>query len=436
VQVTRAEDIAGAIAKAFYIASSGRPGPVVVDITKDAQFAATDYRYEKCRSIQTYHPVPRLDPAAVKAAAALINGAEKPYLLIGQGVLLSGAMDEIVALAEKADLPVASTLLGLSAFPADHPLYMGFLGMHGNYACNRMLDDCDVLIAVGLRFDDRITGDVSKYATQAKVIHIELDKAEIGKIIRPEVGVNADAREALQALIPLLRKADHHDWIAGFDVLKQQEYDKIISRDWFPGEGLIRMGEVVHLLSEKTEGKAVVVTDVGQHQMVASRYYAFRDPRSNVTSGGMGTMGFGLPAAMGAALGAPHREVIEIVGDGGFQMTLQELGTIAENNIPVKVVILNNNFLGMVRQWQQLFFEKRYSFTDITSPDFVKLADAYGIPGKRVEERQDLGSALDAMLSHKGPYLLEIRVEKEDNVFPFIPSGAAVSDMLLELPGQ
>ncbi|HEX5555008.1 MAG TPA: biosynthetic-type acetolactate synthase large subunit [Chitinophagaceae bacterium] len=434
IQVTRPEDIAEAIAKAFYIAASGRPGPVVVDITKDAQSGKTDYQYHKCERIKTYQPVPKLDPEQIKAAATLINSAKKPYMLVGQGVLLSGAMQEAIAFAEKADLPVASTLLGLSAFPVDHPLYMGFLGMHGNYACNRMMDDCDVLIAVGMRFDDRITGDVKRYATQAKVIHIELDRAEINKIIHAEVGVHADAREALSALTPLVEAGSHKDWIAAFEVLKQEEYDKIVGKDWFPGEGKIKMGEAVHLLSEKTGGEAVIVTDVGQHQMVASRYYAFKQPRSNVTSGGMGTMGFGLPAAMGAALGVPDREVIAIMGDGGFQMTLQELGTIAENKIPVKMVILNNHFLGMVRQWQQLFFEKRYSFTDITGPDFVKLADAYNIPGKRVEQRGDLEAAIGAMLDHKGPYLLEISVEKEENVFPFVPAGAAVSDMLLECP--
>lgn len=436
VQVTDAKDIPAAIARAFYIARSGRPGPVVVDITKDAQFGKVNYQYQCCEQIETYRPKPVLDQQQIKAAASLINAGEKPFILIGQGVILSGATEEVIAFAEKTGIPVASTLLGLSAFPADHPLYMGFLGMHGNYACNKMMDECDVIIAIGMRFDDRITGDISKYATQAKIVHIELDKAEINKNVHAEVGVHADAREALQSLIPLVQRGDYQSWIAEFEELKQQEYDKIINKDWFPKTGEIKMGEVVHLLSEQTNGEAVVVTDVGQHQMVTSRYYDFKKPMSNVTSGGMGTMGFGLPAAMGACLGAPEREVIAIIGDGGFQMTLQELGTIAENNIPVKMVILNNHFLGMVRQWQQLFFEKRYSFTDISGPDFVKLAGAYDIPAQRVEDRKDLKEAINKMLDHNGPYLLEVKVEKEENVFPMVPSGGSVSDMILELPGK
>lgn len=433
VQVTEAGDIPAAIAKAFYIAKSGRPGPVVIDITKDAQFGKMNYQYQSCQQIETYKPKPNLDQEQINAAASLINAAKKPFMLIGQGVILSGATEEVIAFAEKTGMPVASTLLGLSAFPADHPLYMGFLGMHGNYACNKMMDECDVVIAVGMRFDDRITGDINKYATQAKIVHIELDKAEINKNIHADVGVHADAKEALQTLNPLVQKGDYQSWIAEFEELKQQEYDKIINKDWFPKTGEIKMGEVVHLLSEQTKGEAVVVTDVGQHQMVTSRYYDFKKPMSNVTSGGMGTMGFGLPAAMGACLGAPKRDVIAIIGDGGFQMTLQELGTIAENNIPVKMIILNNHFLGMVRQWQQLFFEKRYSFTDISGPDFVKLAGAYAIPAQRVEDRKDLEEAINKMLDHHGPYLLEIKVEKEENVFPMVPSGGAVSDMILEL---
>ncbi len=432
IQVTRAEDIPAAIAKGFYIARSGRPGPVLIDITKDAQFGKAPYRYEACREIKTYRPSPVMDRAQLGKAAALINSAQRPYLMVGQGVLLSGATDALRAFAEKTGIPVASTLLGLSAFPSDHPQYVGFMGMHGNYACNRMVNECDVLIAVGLRFDDRITGDVKKYATQAKIVHIELDRAEINKIIQAEVAVHADAREALEALLPLVEERTHADWIGAFHALEKEEYDKIIQHDWLPTEGKIKMGEAIHLISELTGGEAVVVTDVGQHQMVTSRYYAFRKPRTNVTSGGLGTMGFGLPAAMGASLGVPDQQVIAIVGDGGFQMTLQELGTIAENNIPVKIVVLNNHFLGMVRQWQQLFFEKRYSFTDISGPDFVKLADAYHIPGQHIEERGQLRDALTRMLEHKGPYLLDIEVEKEENVFPMVPQGAGVSDMILE----
>ena len=435
-QVTRAEDVAEAMAKAFYIARSGRPGPVVVDITKDAQNAAVNFCYESCQQISTYVPKPELNPTEIQAAAELINAAKKPYILVGQGVLLSGAVAEVRAFAEKAGIPVASTLLGLSVFPAGHPLYMGFLGMHGNYSCNHMTNQCDLLIAIGMRFDDRVTGDPSTYAQQAKILHIELDKAEINKNVKADLGVLADAKEALAALLPLVQAAQRDEWVAAFKELDKEEYQKIIEKEWFPVEGKIKMGEVIHKLSEQTKGEAVVVTDVGQHQMIASRYYGFKKPLSNVTSGGMGTMGFGLPAAMGACLGVPDRTVISISGDGGFQMTLQELGTIAENKIPVKMVILNNRFLGMVRQWQQLFFDKRYSFTDITGPDFVKLSEAYGIAAQRVDGREDLDAAIRKMLDHAGPYLLEVTVEKEDNVFPMVPSGGAVSEMILELPAK
>jgi acetolactate synthase-1/2/3 large subunit len=434
IQVTRAEDIPAAIAKAFYIAKSGRPGPVLIDITKDAQFGKVAYHYEKCGQIKTYHPKPKLNMAEVEAAAQLINSAKKPYLMVGQGVILSGATEEFRAFAEKSGIPVASTLLGLSAFPADHPLYVGFLGMHGNYACNHQINQCDVLIAVGLRFDDRITGDLKKYAKQARIVHIELDKAEINKNVKAAVSVHADAREALKALIEKTDKREHAEWMKEFKKLRHDEYEKIIKKDWHPQSGKIKMGEVIHILSDKTKGDAVVVTDVGQHQMVVSRYFDFKHPRTNVTSGGLGTMGFGLPAAMGAKLGTPHKEVIAVMGDGGFQMTLQELGTISENNIGIKMIVLNNHFLGMVRQWQQLFFDKRYSFTDISGPDLVKLADAYGIPAQRVKEHKDIAGAIDTMLKHKGPFLLEVEVEKEENVFPMVPAGAGVSDMILELP--
>lgn len=431
VQVTRAEDIPVAMAKAFYIARTGRPGPVLIDITKDAQFAKAFFQYEKCEAIRTYLPKPVLNPAEVEAAAALINGAKKPYILAGQGVLLSGATRELIAFAEKGGIPVACTLLGLSGFPTDHPLYVGYLGMHGNYGPNRNTNECDVIIAVGMRFDDRVTGDVSQYARQAKVIHIEIDKAEINKIIHADVAVHADAKEALQALTEKVAFQDHGEWIRSFHRFKQEEYDQIIGKEWYPESGQLKMAEVINQLSELTEGKAVIVTDVGQHQMIASRYYAFKNPRTNVTSGGLGTMGFALPAAMGAKLGTPHQQVLAIIGDGGFQMTLQELGTISQYHIPVKILVLNNHFLGMVRQWQQLFFDKRYSFTEMTNPDFVKLADAYQIPGVQVMERKGLREALAAMLEHPGPYFMEVVVEKEDNVFPMVPQGAAVSNMIL-----
>jgi acetolactate synthase I/II/III large subunit len=432
VQVTRAEDIPEAVAKAFYIAKSGRPGPVLIDITKDAQFGKMEFSYQACEKIKTYHPIPALNIDKIKESAALINAAKKPYILAGQGVTLSGATKALLAFAEKGGIPVANTLLGLSSFPADHPLYVGFLGMHGNYSTNKNTNECDLLIAVGMRFDDRVTGDVNKYAKQAKIIHIELDKAEINKIIKADVAINADAKEALEALTKEINPANHEDWLNTFHKYREEEFEKIMSKDWFPATGLIKMGEVIHSLSELTKGDAVVVTDVGQHQMVTSRYYTFKHPRSNVTSGGLGTMGFGLPAAMGAKLGAPHREVIAVIGDGGFQMTLQELGTISQYHIPVKIVVLNNSFLGMVRQWQQLFHESRYSFTEMVNPNFVQLLKAYDIPAESVTERENLQNALQKMLQHDGPYFVEVKVEKEENVFPMVPSGGCVSDMILE----
>lgn len=434
VQVTRAEDICKTLAKAFYIAQSGRPGPVVVDITKDAQIAQTVFDYEEVTEIRTYHPVPSVDTTKIEDAALLINAAKKPYILAGQGVTLSGASKELIEFAEKGNIPVALTLLGLSCMPTEHPLQVGYLGMHGNYAPNIKTNECDLLIAVGMRFDDRVTGDVSRYAKQAKVIHIDIDKAEINKIIKAEVGIHGNAKEVLPLLTAQINKGNHKDWIESFTSLRNEEYDKIIYKDCRNDCNEIKMAEVIYQLNEVTNGEAVIVTDVGQHQMVASRYYEFKIPRSNVTSGGAGTMGFALPAAMGAKTGVPEREVIAIIGDGGFQMTLQELGTIFQYKIPVKIVVLNNEFLGMVRQWQQMFFKSRYSFTEMVNPDFIKISEAYGIKAKKVTERADLTSSLEEMMAHEGPYFLEVKVEKEDNVFPMIPTGASVSEIILENP--
>lgn len=432
IQVTRPEDIPGAIAKAFYIAGSGRPGPVLVDITRNAQVAKFDFEYKKCDYIRSYRPVPKLDAEAVKAAAELINNAQRPYIFCGHGVLLAGAEKELIALAEKAGIPIASTLLGLSAVPVDHPKYVGYLGMHGNYAPNIMTNECDVLIAVGMRFDDRITGDVSQFVKQAKVIHIEIDAAEINKIIKADVAVHADAKTALQALIALVKPQQHDEWIQGFREADKKEEEKVSKKELYPAEGGLKMAEVVRIISERTKGKAVLVTDVGQHQMIASRYYRFQDPNTNITSGGMGTMGFALPAAMGAKVGTPEKEVVAVIGDGCFQMTLQELGTIYQSEIGVKIVILNNNFLGMVRQWQQLFFDKRYSSTEMINPDFVQIAKGFFVPGKKVTDRADIVAAVDEMISHKGAYLLEVVVEKEDNVFPMVPSGQPIANIRLE----
>jgi acetolactate synthase I/II/III large subunit len=433
VQITEASHIPSQVAKAFYIARSGRPGPVLIDITKNAQFEMMEeFEYQLCEEVRTYSPKPPLDHSQLEAAADLINQAQRPYILCGQGVLLSGASAELIALTEKAHIPMASTLLGLSAISTDHPLYVGYLGMHGNYGANILTNECDVLIAIGMRFDDRVTGNVSKYARQAKVIHIEIDKAEINKIIKADVGIHADAKEALQALLPLINKDDHTKWLEKFKETGRKEYDKVIRFDFYPQSTSLKMGEIIHELAEQTNGEAIIVTDVGQHQMVASRYYPFRHTRTNVTSGGAGTMGFALPAAIGAKVAQPHKQVVAIIGDGGFQMTLQELGTIMQYKIPVKILILNNNFLGMVRQWQQLFFEGRYSFTEMKNPDFAALAKAYEIPASKLTERSNLHAAIQEMLRCEGPYLLDAIVEKEENVFPMVPTGAGVGEILLE----
>nr|MDQ3394282.1 thiamine pyrophosphate-dependent enzyme [Bacteroidota bacterium] len=382
--------------------------------------------------LRSYVPVPKLDLQAIEAAADLINAAKKPLLLVGHGVLISKAQKELLSLMEKAGLPAGWTVMGLSAMPTDHPLNVGMLGMHGNYGPNIKTNECDLLIAVGMRFDDRVTGDLTKYAKQAKIIHIEIDPAEIDKNVKTDVAINADAKEALAALLSKVDSKKHEDWLAEFRACDKIETEKVTKNELFPTSGGLKMGEVVRNISEITKGEAIIVTDVGQHQMITSRYYNFKSTRTNVTSGGLGTMGFALPAAMGAQLGEPDRTTVAVIGDGGIQMTIQELGTIFQYKIPVKIVILNNNFLGMVRQWQQMFYEKRYSFTEMVNPDFVAIAKGYYIESAKVTDRNNLVEAIETMVNHKGPYLLEVVVEKEENVFPMVPSGASVSSIRLE----
>lgn len=431
-QITKAEEIPMAIAKAFYIAKNGRPGPVLIDITKDAQFALFDFVYKKCKTVRSYKPKPVINTKKIVEAAELINSAKKPYILVGQGVLLASAEQEMLQFMEKTGIPAASTLLGLSAVPADHPLYVGYLGMHGNYSTNVLTNECDVLIAVGMRFDDRVTGVLSKYAKQAKVIHIEIDEAEIDKNVKTTVAIHADAKEALTLLIEEATKNDHSSWVQQFRDLDKEEFDEVISKHLAPKTEKLQMAEVVHMLSEKTRGNIITVTDVGQHQMVVSRYYRYQQPLTNITSGGLGTMGFSLPAAMGAQLGCKTKQVVAIIGDGGYQMTIQELGTIMQFKIPVKILILNNHFLGMVRQWQEMFFESRYSFTEMHNPDFVKIAAAYDIPASKVVQRELLSQAMDKWLNTEGPAFLEVEVQKEENVFPMVPSGAGVAEIRLK----
>ena len=431
-QVTKAEDIAPALAKAFYIASSGRPGPVLVDITKDAQFEKLDFSYEKCTAVRSFQPKPKLNADQLQAASKLLNEAKKPLMIVGQGIMLSNAEEELLVFAEKTGVPVASTLLGLGAFPANHPQFVGMVGMHGNYAPNVKSNECDVLLAVGMRFDDRVTGDVSRYAKQAKVVHIDIDAAEINKIIKADAPVLADAKEALALLTDLVEKQNHQSWLDEFHQAKENELQVLSKNRNNDFSDQIRMDLVIDLLSQKTNGNAVIVTDVGQHQMMAAQFYQYNQTKSNVTSGGLGTMGFALPAAIGAKMANPGKQVIAIIGDGGFQMTLQELGTIMQNNIGVKIIILNNEYLGMVRQWQQMFFEKRYSFTNIQSPDFVALAASYNIKGVKVEKQEDLSNALDQLLNTENAFLLEVKVAKEDNVFPMVPTGASVAEIRLQ----
>jgi acetolactate synthase-1/2/3 large subunit len=432
VQVTKAEDIPAAIAKAFYIAKSGRPGPVLVDITKDAQFGEVDFHYEKCTNVRSYVPQPQINPEAIQAAAALINAAKKPYLLFGHGVLLGDAQEEFQAFIEKTGIPAAWTIMGLSALPTDHYLNVGMLGMHGNYGPNLLTNQCDVLIAVGMRFDDRVTGDVSRYASQAKVIHLELDPAEIDKIIKADVPVIGNCKTALQLLSDAVNENTHKEWLQEFRACDALENEKVIQEELHPSAGkMMTMGEVIHLVSEASDGKATLVTDVGQHQMVAQRYYNYKRWRSNVTSGGLGTMGFALPAAIGAKFAQEEHQVIAVIGDGGFQMTIQELGTIFQTKIDIKILILNNEFLGMVRQWQDLFFDKRYSSTEMVNPNFQIIAKGYGIESNKVTERENLAAAVKEFVNHKGAYLLEVLVGKENNVFPMIPTGASVSEIRL-----
>jgi len=431
-QVTHADEIPEAIAKAFHIALTGRPGPVLLDIAKDAQFAQFDFEYKKCTKIRSYLPEYPVDPFQVKDAADLINSAKKPIVLFGHGVVLAHAEAELKEFVEKTGIPSAWTLLGLSALPSDHPLNVGMLGMHGNYGPNIKTNEADVVIAIGMRFDDRVTGKVAAYARQAKIVHLEVDPAEINKIIHADAPVLGNAKKSLRMLIDNVNANSHQDWLNEFRACDKIEYDKVILHDVYPKKIGLTMGEVVRIASEKTNHDAVLVTDVGQQQMIASRYFKFSQSRSNVTSGGLGTMGYGLPAAMGAKIGRPDRVVFAMVGDGGFQMTIQELGTISQYNIDVKIIVLNNNFLGMVRQWQQLFFEKRYSFTEMKNPDFVGIAKAYGLASQKVTSRDKLEGAIQEMLDHKGPYVLEVVVEQEDNVFPMIPTGASISDIILE----
>ncbi|MFN8389062.1 MAG: biosynthetic-type acetolactate synthase large subunit [Bdellovibrionota bacterium] len=431
-QITEAEEIPRILSKAFFIAQNGRPGPVLVDITKNAQVDLFDYHYEKVTSVPNFDPLPEPDLANINKAAELINGAKKPYLLIGHGVLIARAQNEVLELSERAGIPMACTLHGLSAIPTDHPNYVGMLGMHGNYGPNVLTNAADVIIAVGMRFDDRVTGNLAGYAPNAAIVHIDIDAAEIDKNMRTSAPLIADAKSALEKLLPLIEKRSRPEWFQEFARCMEQEHASVIEHGLFPTSGELKMSEVINRISERTAGEAVVVADVGQHQMMAARYYKFKRPDSFITSGGLGTMGFALPAAMGAKIGAPNRPVICVAGDGSFQMTLQELGTISQEQLPVKIVILNNNFLGMVRQWQELFFDKRYSFVDMHNPDFVMVAAGFGIPGRKVSVREELEGAIQAMLETKGPYLLEVVCEKEQNVFPMVPAGASVTDCRLE----
>ncbi|MGJ8659204.1 biosynthetic-type acetolactate synthase large subunit [Cellulophaga fucicola] len=431
-QVTRAEEIPEILAKAFYIARSGRPGPVLVDITKNAQFEEFDFSYEACVGVRSYNPFPKVDTTKVEAAAALINSAKKPLIVFGQGVILGEAEAQLKALIEKAGIPSAWTILGVAALDSDHPLNVGMVGMHGNYAPNVLTNECDVLIAIGMRFDDRVTGNLDSYAKQAKIIHFDIDPAEINKNVQTDVAVLGNAKDSLEALLPFIKENEHKAWHTVFKDMYQVEFDTVIEKDIRPTKEKLTMGEVIEQVNLASKNSAVIVSDVGQHQMIACRYAKFNQTKSNITSGGLGTMGFALPAAIGAKMGAMDREVVAVIGDGGYQMTIQELGVIFQHKVPVKIIVLNNDHLGMVRQWQELFFEKRYASTVMVNPDFVKIAEGYHIKSKRVSERGELKSTIEEMLASKEPYFLEVKVEQEDNVFPMIPSGASVSDVRLK----
>ena len=430
-QITKASEIASIFSKAFYIARSGRPGPVLIDITKDAQFEMTDFLYKKHKKLRSYNPKPEISDNSISDACRLINKAKKPFIIFGQGVILANAEEEFRVMMEKTGIPSAWTILGLSAVATDHPLNVGMVGMHGNYGPNVLTNECDLLIAVGMRFDDRVTGNLNHYAKQAKIIHLEIDPAEINKNVKVDVAVLGDLKNTLPKIIEKVEIKKHEKWLQKFRELNQIEYDKVIKDDLFPKKEKISMGEVIHHINIATNGNAIIVTDVGQHQMVACRYAKFNESKSNITSGGLGTMGFALPAAIGAKMGAPKREVIAVIGDGGFQMTIQELGTIFQTGVPVKIVVLNNDFLGMVRQWQQLFFDKRYSSTEMVNPDFIAIANGYQIESERISKRENLKKSIQKMIDSPNPFFMEVVVGKEDNVFPMIPTGESVSNMRL-----
>lgn len=431
-QIRRAEDVAWAVARAFYIARSGRPGPVVLDFAKNAQVDMTDYEPVNVDFIRSYDPDPETDSTAVAEAVALINAAKRPLVLVGQGVELGNAQKELQNFVEKADIPCGCTLLGLSALPSNHRLNKGMLGMHGNLGPNVKTNECDVLIAVGMRFDDRVTGKLETYAKQAKIIHLDVDPSEIGKNVAVDVPVLGNCKRTLSLLTELIQPQKHEEWIASFKSYEEKEFNQVIEKEVFPKEGSINMGEVVNAVSEATHNEAILVTDVGQNQMMACRYFKFTKPRSIVTSGGMGTMGFCLPAAIGATFGRPDRTVCAFMGDGGLQMTMQELGTVMEQKSPVKIILMNNNYLGNVRQWQAMFFNRRYSFTPMMNPDYMQIASAYGIASRRVMSREELNDGIQEMLSTDGPFLLEVCVVEEGNVLPMTPPGSSVNYMLME----
>tara|TARA_B100001109_G_scaffold45117_1_gene36229 strand:- start:1048 stop:2736 length:1689 start_codon:yes stop_codon:yes gene_type:complete len=430
-QITKASEIPEIFAKAFYIAKSGRPGPVLIDITKDAQFEKFNFSYRKVDGIRSYNAVPKIDMNSIKLAANLINNAKKPLIVWGQGIILGNAEEQLIEFVERSGIPAAWTILGASAIPTAHPLNVGMLGMHGNYAPNILTNQCDVLIAIGMRFDDRVTGDVTRYAKQAKIIHFEIDPAEVNKNIEADIAVLGDAKESLTEILKMINQNSHEKWHGEFKKLYELEYEKVIHQELNPSKKGLTMGEVIKQINEETNGDAAIVSDVGQHQMIACRYSNFKKSKSNITSGGLGTMGFALPAAIGAKMACPDREVVAVIGDGGYQMTIQELGTVFQTKAAVKIVVLNNGFLGMVRQWQQLFFDKRYASTEMVNPDFVKIAEGYFIKARKVTERKDLADAVEEMIKSDEPYFLEVAVEKENNVFPMIATGSSVSEIRL-----